>query len=220
MQKEFYEKPNITWLKEKFKGVKLGWLKASEMEVYLAYMLMYDNDLGKTAYDIAEEYGYTESKVSRLLVEFAKRFRANESEKEFEFLNRIFNAMICKDESVRIVPICSDKMISFTLYDPADARTLRKIINKSGMMSISDTSRSVFHLTPIVFATLFADCNEEFKDRLRDKLNESGKVKKEFNQLFPSKMKKILSTIAHISAYVTEHVMSNAISAAFNCFCK
>jgi hypothetical protein len=190
------------------------------MEVYLAYMLMYDNDLGKTAYDIAEEYGYTESKVSRLLVEFAKRFRANESEKEFEFLNRIFNAMICKDESLRIVPICSDKMISFTLYDPADARTLRKIINKSGMMSISDTSRSVFHLTPIVFATLFADCNEEFKDRLRDKLNESGKVKKEFNQLFPSKMKKRLSTIAHISAYVTEHVMSNAISAAFNCFCK
>ena len=220
MQKEFYEKPNITWLKEKFKGVKLGWLKASEMEVYLAYMLMYDNDLGKTAYDIAEEYGYTESKVSRLFVEFAKRFRTNQSEKESEFLSRIFNAMICDDESLRIVPICTDKMISFTLYDPADARTLRKIINKSGMMSISDTSKSVFHLTPIVFATLFSDCNKDFKDRLKASLCESEKVKKEFNEIFPTKCEKSLSTIVRISAHVSEQVMSNAISTAFNYFCK
>ena len=70
-----YKEPDLEWLKKAFKDVKLGWLKVSEMEEYLAYMQMYaNNDLGRVAYEVADEYGYTESKIAKLQVEFARRF--------------------------------------------------------------------------------------------------------------------------------------------------
>ena len=114
------------------------------MEVYLAYMLMYaNNDLGRVAYEVADEYGYTESKVAKLQVEFARRFKTKED--DIAFLNRIFNAMINKTDPHRIVPIVRKETISFTLYDAGDARKLRNIICRTGMMAISDSSKLVFN---------------------------------------------------------------------------
>ena len=129
MTTEVYQKPDLKWLKDLFQDIKIGWLKASEMEIYLAYMLMYtNNDLGRVAYEIADEYGYTESKVAKLQVEFARRFKTKE--KDDVFLTRIFMAMTKKNESLRIVPIIKNDAISFTLYDAGDARRLRNIIVK------------------------------------------------------------------------------------------
>ena len=212
MKKEDYQKPDIKWLKEKLNGIKLGWLKASEIEVYVAYMLMYDNDLEKTIYDVAEEYGYTESKVTKLQVEFSKRFRRKE-EDDSEFLERIFNAMISKTESSQIIPIVTEKMISFTLYDATDARRLRKIINKTGMMSISDTSKLVFNLPPIIFATLFLDCCNPFREGVIDSVQKQ--TKEDLKNVIPSKWKKTLSTVVRIGQFITEQVMATAINAAF-----
>ena len=213
MRKELYEVPDLAWLKKKFKDVKLGWLKASEMEVYLAYMLMHENDLEKTPYDLAEEYGYTESKIRKLQVEFAKRFLDYEKrECDKDFLKRIFNLMLSEDESHRIKLDLKPSEISFTIYDPADARTLRRIISKRGVMSYSDLSMQVFHLTPTVFAIMFRGCNESFDKRLNEELLSNGVSEKNLKAFFPTKCDKAVEKCKDGIKLIANQVMSSALS--------
>lgn len=219
MRKEFYEKPSVAWLKEKFNGLKLGWLKASELEVYVAYMLMYDDDLDKVAYDIAEKYGYTESKVRKLQVEFAKHFLESKESDEV-FLTRIFNLMLSEDASVHIGLDIKPSSITFTIYNPVDARIFRKIINKKGVMSYSDLSMQVFHLTPKVFATMFYGCNAEFDKRLKDKLKDAGVAQKELNELFALRSEKRFEKVKNFGKFISEQVMSNAVSFVVGSFFK
>ena len=210
--KEEYKEPDLEWLKKAFKDVKLGWLKASEMEVYLAYMLMYaNNDLGRVAYEVADEYGYTESKVAKLQVEFARRFK--KKEEDIAFLNRIFNAMINKnDPPYRIVPIVRKETISFTLYDAGDARKLRNIICRTGMMAISDSSKLVFNLTPEVFAALFVECSDVFKNRLEDNLPED--IVGEFKKLFPLPHEKVVEKVKCVGMWLAEKSLTSVIGVA------
>jgi hypothetical protein len=211
MSEKTYKEPDLEWLKKAFKDVKLGWLKASEMEVYLAYMLMYaNNDLGRVAYEVADEYGYTESKVAKLQVEFARRFKTKED--DAAFLNRIFKAMINKKDTHRIVPIVRKETISFTLYDAGDARKLRNIICRTGMMAISDSSKLVFTLTPEVFAALFVECSYVFKNRLEEKLPED--IVGEFKKLFLLPHEKVVEKIKCVGMWLVEKSLTNILGAA------
>ena len=215
MRKDTYEKPDIVWLKEKFKDLKLGWLKASEMEVYLAYMLMYEDDFEKSVYDIAEEYGYTESKVRKLQVEFAKRFvDCSKMENDDAFLCRVFSSMLSEDELSRIKLDIKPSAITFTIYNPADARRFRKIIMQKGVMSYSDFSKDVFHLSPIVFAILFRGCNKDFDSRLNDALLKSKTTKMNLRNLFPTRLEKTSRRVKELGAHVTDAVMSSAVAVA------
>lgn len=56
----FANTPDLNWLKAQFANIKPGMLKASELEVYIAYMLMFE-DLGKSRFELADKYGYTET---------------------------------------------------------------------------------------------------------------------------------------------------------------
>lgn len=218
MSGKTYKEPDLEWLKKAFKDVKLGWLKASEMEVYLAYMLMYaNNDLGRVAYEVADEYGYTESKVAKLQVEFARRFKAKEE--DADFLNRIFKAMINKKDPHRIVPIVRKETISFTLYDAGDARKLRNIICRTGMMAISDSSKLVFNLTPEVFAALFVDCSEEFKQRLDTSLHENTETES-LKKIFLLPREKMIEKVKTIGLWFAEKSMTAVISSTIETFFK
>lgn len=206
-----YKEPDLEWLKKAFKDVKLGWLKASEMEVYLAYMLMYaNNDLGRVAYEVADEYGYTESKVAKLQVEFARRFKTKED--DIAFLNRIFNAMINKTDPHRIVPIVRKETISFTLYDAGDARKLRNIICRTGMMAISDSSKLVFNLTLEVFAALFVDVNADLKKQLEENLPKD--TVGEFKKLFLLPQEKVVEKIKCVGMWLVEKSLTSVIGVA------
>lgn len=218
MTTEVYQKPDLKWLKNLFQDIKIGWLKASEMEIYLAYMLMYaNNDLGRVAYEIADEYGYTESKVAKLQVEFARRFKTKE--KDDVFLTRIFKAMTKKNESLRIVPIIKNDAISFTLYDAGDARRLRNIICRTGMMAISDSSKLVFNLTPEVFAALFVDCSEEFKQRLDTSLHENTETES-LKKIFLLPREKMIEKVKTIGLWFAEKSMTAVISSTIGTFFK
>jgi hypothetical protein len=211
MSGKAYKEPDLEWLKKAFKDVKLGWLKASEMEVYLAYMLMYaNNDLGRVAYEVADEYGYTESKVAKLQVEFARRFKTKED--DIAFLNRIFNAMINKKDPHRIVPIIKKETISFTLYDAGDARKLRNIICQTGMMAISDSSKLVFNLTLEVFAALFVDVNVDLKKQLEENLPKD--TVGEFKKLFLLPHEKVVEKVKYVGMWLAEKSLTNILGAA------
>lgn len=217
MQISSYTPNDINWLKGRFSNIKLGWLKASEMEIYLAYMLMYaENDLDKRAYEIADKYGYSESKVAKLQVEFARRFKEEEAEEVF--LLRIFDSMLNFGGDHRVIPIIDQNVISFTLYDAADARRLRNIISSKGMMSISDSSKLVFKLTPPVFASLFADCRKDFKGRLKTELIKANTTENDLKKLFKTKSEEWICYLKNKGLSIAENILCNAVGEALKSY--
>ena len=173
-----YQEPSVGWLNKKLVGVKLGWLKASEMEIYLAYMQMYSNGhLHCDAYDIADLYGYTESKVAKLQVEFARRFK-NNTEDDKQFLTRILESMRpAKDKEDALIKVSNDNgKLCFSVKNASEVRRIRRIAAKNGLVVGSVINNTEFSLQPDVFASLFMVCDSDFKKQMKKYAEKTGKT--------------------------------------------
>lgn len=179
-----YQKPSVKWLNEKLEAVKLGWLKASEMEIYLAYMQMYSrNHLHRDPFEIADIYGYTESKVAKLQIEFARRFINNENESESDFLKRIYFGMLSQDGRSFINVDNFNGRICFSVKNASDVRRIKRIAAEKGLVVGSVVNNSEFALQPHVFALLFMLCDESFKSQMENYVKREGK---KISDVFPS----------------------------------
>ena len=180
-----YEEPSVDWLNKKLKDVKLGWLKASEMEIYLAYMQMYSRKhLHCGAYDIADFYGYTESKVAKLQIEFSRRFKKDLSEDDVKFRARILDSMISKSNEDPLIKVTNDAgKLCFTVNNASDVRRIRRIAAKEGLAIGNVVNNTEFSLHPYVFATLFMVCDSSFKRQMEKYVKKSGAT---LSEVFPS----------------------------------
>lgn len=202
-----YQIPSGEWLEEKFKSLKLGWLKASEMEIYLAYMLMYQqNHLHRSAFDIADFYGYTESKVAKLQIEFARRFKKIEGEGDAEFLTRIFRSMFPKgaDEKPSISIAVDGDKVCFSVRNAADARRIKRIAAERGLVVGSVVNNTEFSLKAEVFASLFMECDAKFKSRMKACIKRSDRS---WEELFPT----LGQTITRKGVRILKDVCTNTI---------
>ena len=180
---EAYKEPNEIWDGEQFKNLKLGWLKASEMEIYFAYMLMYmRKDLHKSTFEIADLYGYTESKVAKLQIEFSRRFKIYQSIDDDTFLKAIFGAMI--GDSPSIVVLIDDTKLSFAIKDAADARRIRRIASERGLVIGGGINKQEFSLLPFVFASLFSKSNHRLSERMKECILKNAS-KESLKEVFP-----------------------------------
>ena len=182
---EQYQEPSVDWLNKKLRDIKLGWLKASEMEIYLAYMQMYSRKhLHCGAYDIADFYGYTESKVARLQIEFARRFKNDQSEDDVKFRERILKSMLAKGNEAPLIKVTNDAgKLCFSVNNASDVRRIRRIAAKVGVAIGNVINNSEFSLHPYVFATLFMVCDSSFKKQMEKYVKSYGAT---LAEVFPS----------------------------------
>lgn len=155
--KDGFPEPNSTWLREQFSKTRIGAMKASELELYLAYQLMWEaGDLAKSPYDIARKYGYTESKATRLLQEFSYRFR--EKEEDSAFLDRLWRSITGKDmgkSDGAVVPIVQDTDILLSIQSPYDRDRLRNIVENEGFPWLGDFNKKLVRMPVLTFAYIF-----------------------------------------------------------------
>ena len=159
-----FEKPSVGWLDEKFTLLSLGSLKASELEIYLAYMLMYHRgELNTDSFLLADEYGMSEQKIRKMQVEFAKRFVAQSNEDGVKVIaDGIFGD---KKRGDRIVLDISDdqKRISFSVKNAAWMHALKKLLVKEGLTWREERNPRAITLETQVFAYVFRN-RLEFPD--------------------------------------------------------
>lgn len=151
-----FEKPSVEWLNEKFHTLTLGSLKASELEIYLAYMLMHHRgELNTDSFLLADIYGMSEQKVRRLQVEFAKRFSVRKDGVKI-ISDRIFGN---KNQENRIVLDISDdqKKISFSVKNAAWMHELKKLLAEEGLTWREERNPRAITLKTQVFAYVFRD---------------------------------------------------------------
>jgi hypothetical protein len=182
---EQYQEPTVEWLNEKLNGIKLGWLKASEMEIYLAYIQMYSRQhLHRSPYDIADLYGYTESKVAKLQIEFARRFKKDGSEDDLKFRERIFRSMFSQNNEEPLIKVSSDAgKLCFSVTNASDVRRIRRIAAKEGLLIGNVVNNTEFSLILYVFASLFMVCDTNFKKRMEKYVKREGMA---LSDVFPT----------------------------------
>jgi len=162
--KDGFQVPDLDWLNDQFKTVRIGAMKASELEIILAYQLMWKaGDLAKSPYDIAREYGYTETKAARLLQEFSYRFR--EKEDDSAFLARLWRCITGQDTSETgnvIVPVVQKSDILLSIQSPHDRNRLRNIVETEGLPWMGDFNKKLVRMPLLIFAYVFRDHNPGF----------------------------------------------------------
>ncbi len=167
--KDGFPEPNSTWLRDQFSKTRIGAMKASELELYLAYQLMWANDdLSKSPYDIASTYGYTESKTARLLQEFSVRFRVEED--DAQFLARLWNSIVGQDPgatSGSIVPVVQGSEVALSIQSPYDRNRLRHIVENEGLPWSSDFNKKLVRLPLFILVYVFRGQNAKFKDAIQ-----------------------------------------------------
>jgi hypothetical protein len=74
MKKEDYIIPNETWLINEFSHIPFGIMRPAEIEIILAFFLIYHNgnDIEAGEGELACKYRITESKAKRFKIEFAQ----------------------------------------------------------------------------------------------------------------------------------------------------
>ena len=153
-----FQEPSLEWLDEKFRTLTLGSLKASELEIYLAYMLMYHRgELNTDSFLLADEYGMSEQKIRKMQVEFARRFVAQSNEDSVKIIaDGIFGGKNCDD---RIVLDVSDdqKRISFSVKNAAWMHELKRLLVKEGLTWREERNPRAITLETQVFAFVFRD---------------------------------------------------------------
>ena len=168
--KNGFKEPDLVWLEAQFETTRIGAMKASELEILLAYQLMWKaGDLTKSPYEIARKYGYTESKATRLLQEFACRFRENED--DAAFLARLWNCITGKDTSETdnaIVPIVHDTDILLSIQSPYDRNRLRNIVETEGLPWMGDFNKKLVRMSVYIFAYVFREQNRGFDSVIKN----------------------------------------------------
>lgn len=153
-----FQEPSLEWLDEKFRKLALGSLKACELEIYLAYMLMYHREeLNTDSFLLADEYGMSEQKIRKMQVEFARRFAVCHDKNGVAIIaDGIFGGMNCKD---RIVLDVSDdqKRISFSVKNAAWMHELKRLLVKEGLTWREERNPRAITLETQVFAFVFRD---------------------------------------------------------------
>lgn len=176
--KNGFKEPDLVWLEAQFETTRIGAMKASELEILLAYQLMWKaGDLTKSPYEIARKYGYTESKATRLLQEFACRFRENED--DAAFLARLWNCITGKDTSETdnaIVPVVQDTDILLSIQSPYDRNRLRHIIESEGLPWSGDFNKKLVRLPFFILVYVFQGQNPKFKDAIQKARDQFLKV--------------------------------------------
>ena len=129
METSKYATPDAEWLKNQFAHLPLGVVRPSEMEIILAYMLMfYNDDLGKNEYDLAKDYRLSEAKALRLKAEFDKRWGTKSwDDIVFNIGEKIFG----ENRSIELET--DDKRVSFILADPTELNALKRALDLCGM---------------------------------------------------------------------------------------
>ena len=167
--KNGFQEPDLNWLEDQFKNIRIGAMKASELEIILAYQLMWKaGNLTKSPYDIAREYGYTEAKASRLLQEFACRFHKEEGDSAF--LGRLWDSITGKDASETgdsIVPIVQGTDILLSIQSPYDRNRLRHIVESKGLPWIGDFNKKLVRLPLFILVYVFQGQSPKFKDAIQ-----------------------------------------------------
>ena len=167
--KDGFPEPNATWLRDQFSKTRIGAMKASELELYLAYQLLWANDdLVKSPYDIASTYGYTETKAARLLQEFSVRFRVEED--DAKFLARLWNSIIGQDSgatSGSIVPVVQGSEVALSIQSPYDRNRLRHIMESEGLPWSGDFNKKLVRLPLFILVYVFQGQSPEFKDAIQ-----------------------------------------------------
>lgn len=206
-----YQEPSIDWVNEKLNGIKLGWLKASEMEIYLAYMQMYSRrHLHRSPYDIADLYGYTESKVAKLQIEFARRFKRGESEDDVKFRERIFKSMVSRNGEDPLIKVSNDAgKLCFSITNASDVRRVRRIAGKEGLVIGNVVNNIEFSLHSYVFASLFMVCNTDFKKRMEKYVKKEGMV---LAEVFPTTGQLITRVGIDIMKNISSAVLVDLVS--------
>lgn len=168
--KDGFPEPNFAWLREQFSKTRIGAMKASELELYLAYQLMWANgDLSKSPYDIASKYGYTETKAARLLQEFSARFRVEED--DAEFLARLWNSIVGQDSgttSGSIVPVIQGSEVALSIQSPYDRNRLRHIVESEGLPWSGDFNKKLVRLPLFILVYVFRGQSPKFKDAIQN----------------------------------------------------
>ena len=167
--KDGFPEPNFTWLRDQFSKTRIGAMKASELELYLAYQLMWANDdLGQSPYDIASTYGYTETKAARLLQEFSVRFRVEED--DAEFLARLWKSIIEQNSgatSGSIVPVVQGSEVVLSIQSPYDRNRLRHIMESEGLPWSGDFNKKLVRLPLFILVYVFRDQSPKFKEAIQ-----------------------------------------------------
>lgn len=167
--KDGFPEPNSTWLRGQFSKTRIGAMKASELELYLAYQLMWANDdLSKSPYDIASTYGYTETKAARLLQEFSVRFRIEENDEQF--LARLWKSIAGQDSgaaSCSIVPVVQGREVALSIQSPYDRNRLRHIVESEGLPWSGDFNKKLVRLPLFILVYVFRGQSPKFKDAIQ-----------------------------------------------------
>ena len=155
-----FQEPSLTWLDDKFKLLTLGSLKASELEVYLAYMLMYQRrELYCDSFVLADKYGMSEQKIRKLQIEFAKRFSMEKGG-----VDRIVDGIFNKNGDDKIILDVSEnkKKITFSVKNAAWMHALKITMAENGLTWYEERNPRAVTMDTHVFVYLFMDLSVPF----------------------------------------------------------
>lgn len=207
-----FQEPDLDWLEAQFKTVRIGAMKASELEIILAYQLFWKaGDLTKSPYDIARKYGYTESKATRLLQEFSYRFHDNEDDSAF--LARLWNCITGKNTNETnnaMVPVVQDTDILLSIQSPYDRNRLRYIVETEGLPWMGDFNKKLVRMPLLIFAYIFRNHNPGFNEvinKARTQLQTELKAGKLSSFAIYSHLKKNGSIYLSLVKTILERIM-------------
>jgi hypothetical protein len=197
-----YIEPDMLWLCSQFENIPFGAVRPSEIEIILAYVLMYHNgDIEKSEYDIAEKYHVAESKALRLKTEFGKRYRKSGAD-NFPLIVAEIGKRIFKDKSIEIdYDERTDKII-FILTDPSELRALKRALDFNNIPFQGDFNRKMVKLSKDKFIGIFLKYYPQLGETLKSFLSDHIKTDEERKRIFNSaepldyKAKKLIAQFA------------------------
>jgi hypothetical protein len=194
-----YVEPDIDWLKKQF-TVPLGAVRLSEMEIPLAYLLMYHNsDLDKSEYDLAEIYHFSEAKARRLKTEFGLRYRRIS---DFASVVAGIGKKLFMDRIIEIDYDQASGKVSFPLTDPLELRAMKQALDFNNLPYHGDFNGKLVKLTADKFICIFLRYYSGLYETLKSCLSKNLKNKADREHIFNTnlplgyKAKKLIAPIA------------------------
>jgi len=202
MNRQDYVEPTIEWLVEQFHALPLGAARPSEMEIILAYTLMYhNNDLDKSEYDLAEIYRLTETKALRLKQEFGKRYLNTEAGGFAAAVARIGKRLF-EDKSIDFEWDEIKARVSFTLTDPCELRALKRALDFNNLPWHGSINGKLVTLSLDKFIALFLKYYPGLYEQLKPCLSTHLKTRSAHRRVFDASLpldhhaKKLIAALA------------------------
>jgi hypothetical protein len=179
VKKEDYIIPDETWLTGEFSHIPFGIMRPSEIEVILAFFLIYHNgnDIEAGEGELALKYRITESKARRFKIEFAQRYGKHSG--IAGIIARSFENGEAPFELSE-----NEKDVYFMIQDPYELKLIKEDLTARRIVHQGDFNGKLIKLSVISFIGFMSFYYDDVKKLMKKQINEELDRKAEANRMY------------------------------------